>query len=382
MSELLEDPTFAGVATAARKQIVAAGGGAMCIYHRGRPVLDLWAGHRDAGGGTPWTSDTMGMAWSTTKGVASTAIHMLVERGKLGYDDRVADHWPEFGVNGKEATTIRHVLSMEAGLYDIRHLITEPEQMLDHDVMAGLLAAARPAHAPGTKNGYHALTYGWLIGEIVRRVSGVSLGTFVRTEIAEPLALDGFHIGVSESELARVADIAHLPPEKPAIRLIGKALNPVTSLFGFSLNRYAAAFLPQGGHRVIPTPAFLQAEVAGANGVFTARSLARFYAALSADDGVDGVTLWTPETRRAAVTEQNSRRDQVLALRVRWRLGFHRPVPKRKVSADAFGFYGAFGSGAFCDPARELAVGLVVRQAKGFPLSKLMGSVTEAAGNS
>lgn len=379
MSELIENPAFRAVATAARKQIVAAGGGAICIYHRGQPVLDLWAGHRDAHKRVPWAPDTMGMAWSTTKGVASTAIHLLAERGKLGYDDLVADHWPEFGVNGKQATTIRNLLSMEAGLYDIRNLISEPEQMLDHDVMAGLLAAAHPAHTPGTRNGYHALTYGWLIGEIVRRVTGASLGTFVQTEFAEPLSLDGFHIGVPTDELGRVADLAHLPPEKPAARLIGKALNPVTSLFGFSLNRYAAAFLPPGGYRVIPTPAFLQAEVAGANGVFTARSLARFYAALSADDGVDGVQLWSPETRRAAVVEQNARRDRVLALRVRWRLGFHRPVPKRKVSADAFGFYGAFGSGAFCDPTRHLAVGLVVRQARGFPLSSLMGPITDAA---
>lgn len=377
--ESIERPEFAAAIASGRKQLRAAGGGALSVYLDGEPVIDIWDGYKTPAVKDLWTADTMAMAWSTTKGVASTVIHMLADRNLLGYDDPVAEHWPEFGINGKTSTTIRHVLSMEAGLYDIRNLISAPEQMLDHDVMAGLLAEAAPAHVPGTKNGYHALTYGWLVGEIVRRVTGLSLGAFVRAEIAEPLGLDGFHIGLPETELGRVAAFPKLPPEKAAARLIGKAINPVTSLFGFNLNRYAAAFLPKGGHRVIPTDAFLMAEVPGANGVFTARSLAKFYAALGSDEGIDGVKLWTPARRHAASQQQNSRRDQVIPARVRWRLGYHQPFPRRKTSTDSFGFYGAFGSGAFVDPSRRLAVGLVVQQAKGFPMARLVGPITKAA---
>lgn len=371
-------PAYVAVAALAQKQLNAAGGGALCIYHRGRPVLDMWTGFKDPSTRARWERDTMAMSWSTTKGVASTAIHMLADRGLLDYDDLVSKYWPEYAVNGKGSTTIRHVLSMEAGLYDIRHLISDPEQMLDHATMAGLLAASAPAHRPGTKNGYHALTYGWLVGELVRRITSASLGAFVQTEIAAPLGLDGCYIGLPPHELPRVAAFAKLPPENSVARLLAKAANPLTSLTGFSLERYAAAFLPRDGHRVIPTPEFLYAEVPGANGVFTARSLAKLYATLGSDEGIDGVELWSPQTRALAVKQQNRRRDRVIALRVKWRLGYHQPIPRRKVSKRAFGFYGAFGSGAFADPDRQLAVGLTLHQSKGFPLSRLVGPIVKA----
>lgn len=372
-------PAYESVTATAIELLSGAGGGALCVYQDGRPALDVWAGHADPGARTEWARHTMAMSWSTTKGVASTAVHMLADRELLRYDDPVTTYWPEFGANGKQDTTIRHVLSMQAGLYPIRPLIADPRDMLDHDTMAAALAAAAPVHEPGARSGYHAFTYGWLVGEIVRRVAGITIGQFVRDEIAEPLGLDGCYIGTPADELDRVAARPDLKPERRLARGIAKTLHPITVPLGLNLRRIAAAFLPRGGNEVIPTVDFLRAEVPGVNGVFTARSLARMYAALGSDDGVDGVHLWSERTRRAASEQQTSRRDEVLPIKVDWQLGFHRPFPHRKTAAGAFGFFGAYGSGAFADPSRRLAVALTVQQAKGFPLVKLMPTILAAA---
>lgn len=371
------EPGFDDLAAQARSIMTRAGGGACCLYVAGRPVLDIWCGQRDPEPELPWHHDTMAMAWSTTKGVASTALHMLADRRRLDYDAPVAEYWPEFAAGGKQATTVRHVLAMEAGLYDIRHLIDDPRQMLDHEAMARALASAPPAHPPGTANGYHALTYGWLVGEIVRRITGDSLGRFVDLEMSEPLGLDGCFIGTPACQMARVAARPHLIPEPPSVRRLAKLVDPVLTRMGFSPARAASAFLPRGGSRLISTDEFLAAEIPSANGVFTARSLARLYAALGCDDGLDGVRLWTPDTRRRATARQNIRRDRVLGVKVGWLLGYHRPLPSKHASPSAFGFYGAYGSGAFADPDRSLAVGFVVREARGFPLAKLVPAINE-----
>ncbi|MDH5519553.1 MAG: beta-lactamase family protein [Acidimicrobiia bacterium] len=371
------DPEFAQLSDLAVQHLEKAGGGAFCVYRGSDPVVDIWAGYRDPFSADPWTADTMAMSWSTTKGLASAALHMLAERGLVGYDDLVSTHWPEFAANGKGSTTVRHVLSMQAGLYDIRGLIADPRQMLDHQSMAKSLAAAAPAHEPGSANGYHAFTYGWLIGELVQRIAGVTLGSFIATEIAQPLGLDGCYIGTPRSELARVATRPTLAPLKPAVRLAGKALNPVGRLIGVRLSAIAGAFIPRDGDQVIGTEEFLTAEVPSINGTFTARSLARLYAALGSDDGIDGVKIWTPETRRAAAEQQTNRRDRILPLKMGWKLGYHRPFPRKMLAPTAFGFFGAYGSGGFADPERQLAVGLVVQEAKGLPLPKLVKSLAQ-----
>jgi CubicO group peptidase (beta-lactamase class C family) len=372
------DRRFGSVAELARKLAEAAGGGALCVYVDGAAVVDVWAGTRDASTGLAWESDSMAMSWSTTKGVASTALHMLADRGTLNYDSPIAAYWPEFGANGKGAVTVRQFMAMEAGLYDVRHLIDDPREMLDHDTMAAHLAAARPLHAPGQASAYHAFTYGWVAGELVRRVAGTTLGEFVRTEIAEPLGLDGCHIGTPAAEFERVAARPALSPESSVARTVAKTIDPLTRLAGFSPARFAAAFLPIDGHAVIPTTEFLAAEVPAVNGVFTARSLARLYAALGSGDGLDGVRLWSDETRRAATQPQTRRRDLVVPMRMRWRLGFHQPFPTKRTSPSAFGFYGAYGSGGYADPDRRLAVGFVVQHAKGLPLTKLARQINTA----
>jgi CubicO group peptidase (beta-lactamase class C family) len=305
-------------------------------------------------------------------------LHMLADRGTLDYDSPVAAYWPEFGANGKGAVTVRQFMAMEAGLYDVRHLIDDPREMLDHDTMAAHLAVARPLHEPGRASAYHAFTYGWIAGELVRRLTGATLGEFVQTEIAAPLGLDGCYIGTPAVEFDRVAARPALRPEPSFARAAAKAIDPLTRLAGFSPARFAASFLPIDGHSVIPTTEFLAAEVPAVNGVFTARSLARLYATLGSVDGLDGVRLWSDHTRRAATHPQIRRRDLVVPIRTCWRLGYHQPFPTKRSSPSAFGFYGAYGSGGYADPDRRLAVGFVVQQAKGLPLTKLARRINSA----
>ena len=368
---------FEAVRDAATPIFEKSGGGALCVYVDGEPVIDIWGGHRDPLSRSPWEADTMAMAWSTSKGVTSTVLHMLSDRGQLDYDAPIASYWPEFGAHGKRQITVRHAMAMEAGLYDIRHMIEDPRQMLDHTAMATAIAAAAPAHEPGTANAYHALTYGWIAAELVRRITGVSIGSFIQTEIAVPLGLDGFYIGLPRGDVRRVAARPTLPPENTLVRAFAKTVDPAIRLFGLSPARIAASFAPRRGNEVIPTDEFLCAEVPSANGVFNARSIARFYAVLGADEGVNGVRLWSAETRRQATEQQNNRRDLVIPLRVGWLLGYHRPFPAKYATQGSFGFYGAFGSGAYAEPERRLAVGFVVQQGKGLPLPKLARMIGE-----
>lgn len=375
---MLVEPGFEDVAVLARNQIEAARGGALAVYLDGRPVMDVWHGPKDPATGAVWQADTMAMSFSVSKGIVSAAVHLLIERGQVDVDAPVASYWPEFAANGKQSLTIRQLLSMEAGLYDVRHLVERPRDLLDWDRMVALLAAARPLHEPGTANAYHAFTYGWLVGEIVRRVTGDTIGAFVDRELTDPLGLDGCHIGVPAERLHRVAARPDAPPENWLVRGLAKAADPLTRLAGFSPRRVAAAFLPRESNEVITSDEFLAAEVPSINGVYTARSLARLYAALGSDDGLDGVHLWSPETRRRATQQQNNRRDLVLPVRMRWQLGFAQPFPRTAVSENAFGFYGAFGSGAYADPTRGLAVGFVCRQARFMPMLKLVPAIVAA----
>ncbi|MFV0524493.1 MAG: serine hydrolase domain-containing protein [Acidimicrobiales bacterium] len=371
-STMIVSPGFERLAQKARSVLENAGGGGLCVYHRGVPVVDLWAGVSDPATGTPWRAETMAMSFSTTKGIASACVHMLAERNLIDLDARVGEYWPEFAVNGKEATTVRNVLAMEAGLYDIRHLIDNPWLMLDHDEMARRLAAAAPAHPPGVANGYHALTYGWLVGELVRRQAGTTLGQFVQAEITEPLGLDGCYVGTPDHELARVAALPTQQPERAWMRRLARWVGPATTRLGFSPARTASAFFARDGGQVIGSREFLRPEIPAANGVFTARSLARIYAALGSSTGVDGVRLWSSTTRDVARAVQNSRRDLVIPVRMDWRAGFHRLFPMRRTPQGAFGFFGAFGSGGFAVPELSLAVGLVCQEGKRLPLNALV----------
>ncbi|MFT5444247.1 MAG: CubicO group peptidase (beta-lactamase class C family), partial [Myxococcota bacterium] len=182
------------------------GGAALCVYHRGEKVVDIWGGTRDDDG-NPWLGDTLALSYSTTKGVASTLIHILADRGLIDYDAPVSLYWPEFAAEGKDLITVRQLMSHEAGLYDIRHLVDDAQRMLDWTYMTDALAAAKPVHEPGTAHGYHGLTYGWLVGELAQRVTGKPFGELLQSEIAAPLGLGGLYVGLPEDQMHRRAKL-------------------------------------------------------------------------------------------------------------------------------------------------------------------------------
>ncbi len=378
---------FEPLARELERQIHKLGGGAaLCVYHDGACLVDLWGGVRDDAG-TPWARDTMCVSFSTTKGVASTALHVLADRGQLDYDAPVARYWPEFARAGKERITVREVLCHRAGLHDVRGLIDDAKRLLEWDTMVDALAAARPAPPPPGASAYHALTYGHLVGELVRRISGRPLPAFVAEEIAGPLGLDGLFVGAPEAELARAARLlgkkgapreqAEGAPRRAAARRRRAAfgmIERVLRLVGhpFEVRRVEEALAPRGIARLdFSSPEVLRACIPSANGLFTARSLARMYAALACDGSLDGVRLVRPETVRRATEVQVHGFDQVIVFKMRWRLGYHRIGTFRGVPRLAFGHFGWGGSGAWADPARRLALGYVVNAGSGTPIGDL-----------
>ena len=372
-------PDFWAVARALERQIRAGGGGAaVSVYHRGEPVVDVWAGVQDAQG-TPWRHETLAVSFSTTKGVTSTALHLLADRGLVDYDTPVAEYWPEFAAAGKEGITVRHLLCHEAGLYRLNGLIQRAEEMLDWERMCGVLAAAAPAHAPGARNAYHALTFGWLVGEIVQRVSGMAFADFVQKELAEPLGADGLHVGVPEADRERVAPlqggnlgragVGSAGQEGRLLRWSGRA----ASLLRLPLNprRTAGALVVPGMLRFLFSPEAVHAPIPAANGAFTARSLARLYAMLAGDGEIDGKRLLSTGTLMQATEIQNTRIDGVVPFPMRWRLGYHLAATTRGILPNGFGHFGFGGSGAWADPERQLAVAMVTNQVAGTPFGDL-----------
>src|SRR6201996_6635126 len=198
---------FAGVRAAFEANLASGAdvGASFCATKDGEVVVDLWGGYADAAKTRPWTRDTIVNVYSTTKTMAALTALLIADRGELDFSAPVAKYWPEFAANGKAAVKVSHLMSHSSGLSGWREKITA-EDLYDWDKMTSLLAAQAPLWEPGTASGYHVLTYGYLIGEVVRRVTGRSLGTVFREEIAEPLGAD-FHIGLPASEDARVAEI-------------------------------------------------------------------------------------------------------------------------------------------------------------------------------
>jgi CubicO group peptidase (beta-lactamase class C family) len=381
-------PDFVAVAEALRWQLGAyPGGAAVCVYHRGECVADLWGGVRDEAG-RPWDADTMAPSFSTTKGVASTVVHVLVDCGLLDYDARIADYWPEFAQNGKHAITVRDVLAHRSGLYHIRQMVDRAARMLDWDHMLRAIERATPAHEPGMRTGYHGLTYGFLVGGLVERATGKPFRRLVRELIADPLGLDGLYIGAPPGELHRAARL--IWPRGGLLRLLEAGLVRVGRHELGDFVDGPARFLQRGldlaGVRVdVPSildalaprgiAAFdfgadetLRATIPAANGLFTARALARMYAALARGGDLDGVRLVSARTlARATEIQPPTPGRAVVPFEMGWRLGYHGVFTTRGVPRLAFGHFGFGGSGAFADPRRELAVALVVNGGMGTP---------------
>jgi CubicO group peptidase (beta-lactamase class C family) len=386
----LMHPDFLPVAEALRRQLRQhAGGAAVCVYHRGECVVDLWGGVRDRAG-TPWRRDTMAPSFSTTKGVASTLLHMAVDAGLLSYEDRVADHWPEFAQAGKQDITVRHVLSHQSGLYHIRQMIDHASRMLDWEYMVRAIERARPIHAPGARTGYHGLTYGFLVGEILQRVTGVAFPRLVQEALARPLDLDGMYIGAPAEALPRAAELLwprrhFIGPRAPLGRRSGLAGSLMTEwmrlaqragrLAGLDIDLVSIrdALAPRGiGSFDFGSQETLSVAIPAANGLFTARSLARMYAALAGGGQIDGVRLLSSLTlARATAVQPPAARRVVMPFDMRWRLGYHGVATTRGVPRNAFGHFGFGGSGAWADPSRKLAVALIVNSGLGTPFGDL-----------
>ncbi|MFE8939951.1 serine hydrolase domain-containing protein [Streptomyces sp. NPDC007872] len=337
-------------------------GAAVCVYRYGRPVVDLWGGIADPETGRPWTRDTLQLVYSATKGATATAAHMLVERDLLDLDAPVASYWPEFAANGKADIPVRWLLSHQAGLV----ALDEPLPVADAlawNPMTAALAAQRPQWTPGTAHGYHGRTWGWLVGEVIRRVSGRTPGRFFADEIATPLGLD-FHIGLPASARARVSRMAYRGPS------VDLTTVPTASVPAELREQVAAWRDPDSlSNRAfaVTDPAAIDfdapevqaAELPSSNGIGTARSLARMYAATIGE--VDGVRLLTPATLASAAEEQANGKDRVMLLPSRFASGYMLPTEGNPMTGpNAFGHTGRGGSLAFADPDHGLAFGYVM----------------------
>jgi CubicO group peptidase (beta-lactamase class C family) len=363
---------FRPVAEQLAKQLagVGAGGAAVCVYHRGERVVDIWAGAKSPS--VDWASDTVALSFSTTKGVMATIVHALVDRGLLDYDDPVAKYWPEFAQGGKENITVRQILSHQAGLYPIRSLIDHADRMLDWDYMANALAAATPGSELGHP-GYHGITYGWLVGELIRRVTKLSLKDAIRTLLVEPLALDGVFLGAPAEERGRLADLIK-PTFKPPTfwtKVRGWALRVVARMFGLDPALAKEALLPHGSREMYFSERMLDAEVPAMNGVFTARSLARMYAMLAGGGRLEGKRFLSEETLRRATQVQSRGLDAVVGFPMRWRLGYHLVGTSRGILPNAFGHFGYGGSGAWADPDRNLSLAMTLNRVAGTPFGDM-----------
>jgi len=350
-------PRFRGVRDAFARLFAEHGevGAAVAVRHRGELVVDLWAGLADRDGGRPWQRDTAALVFSSTKGVTAVLLHVLAERGEIDLDAPVAAYWPDFAAEGKGALTVRDALAHRAGVPVVDRALTL-EQVLAWDPVVEAIAAQRPVWPPGTRHGYHVRTYGWIAGELVRRVTGRRFGDAVARELAAPLALE-LWVGLPEAEEPRVATLLPPPPiaDPKARALFDKLAGPGT-LTGRALTGPSDLFHYD---TMWNRRALRAAEMPSSNGIATARALATLYGALVSE--VDGVRLLRPETVAAACHPRSEGPDAVLILPSRFGTGFMLP-PTLSTAAPggAFGHAGAGGSLGFADPAAQIGFGYVM----------------------
>jgi CubicO group peptidase (beta-lactamase class C family) len=367
----------------AGRSALGAGGGAFAAYVDGEAVVDLWGG--SARPGEPWQADTLAVLMSTTKGLVTMCAQVLFDRGQLDLDAPVAQYWPEFAKAGKEGVLVRHVLTHTAGVIGVgahtERLGEDGTGWDDYDAIAAALCETVPSWEPGTRFGYHAMSYGWLVGEIVRRITGDTVGAFFRKEIAGPLGVDAF-IGTPDAEHARVAHVID--------RLTADFSAPVRALYPLVRRRLVSpktligqAFLATGKGSILDAAEVLfasapglRAEIPSGNGTATAHALARVYAALACGGELDGVRLMSEDTvkRFAAVAmrwpDQVMRQTmpgvgRLLAPPTGRTIGYllnprmRGERPRFGPNPLAFGHDGAGGQIAFADLDRRVAVGFV-----------------------
>jgi CubicO group peptidase (beta-lactamase class C family) len=350
LDDLVRDGTEIGVQVAA--------------YVDGELALDVWAGVADQTSGRPVDGQTLFTVFSATKGVAATAVHVLADRGRLDYDDPVARYWPEFAARGKEAITLRQVLSHRSGMPRLP-AGTTPAMMADWAAMTSAIADVELEWPPGSRTVYNGMAFGWVLGELVRRVDGRAIRQFVYDEIARPLGAPDLHLGVDPADEGRVATLATVP---------GQATTLSPELWNSAAMRRA----------VVPA----------AGGLFNARSLARMYAALAAGGALDGARLLSPERVSQAAARQTppaQAAESGMVFGLGYRLGATIYPPENPMYAltareSVFGHTGAGGSIGFADPERRFAVAVtknLLREpvaGRTFPTAALLGAVRAALG--
>ncbi len=335
----------------ALEELIASGvesGLQVAAYHHGELVVDVWAGLADVASARPVDGGTLFTSFSCTKGVTATAIHILVERGVLSYDEPIANHWPEFAQRGKQYATIRHALTHRVGVPHMPDGVT-PESMSDWDGMCEAIAALEPLWEPGARTGYHAYTFGWILGEVIRRADGRPINQFVQEEICGPLGLDGIHLGIDDATEPRVATLVDGPrpadaPAAPPDALITHAIPPAVGILAEPYNN----------------PLVRRAALPAHGGLMNARSLARMYATLANGGELDGVRILPEDRVRTATRLQTDDLDLAIQQPVRKALGYFQSgaISAMGPRMTAYGHPGAGGAIGFADPEHEFAFAL------------------------
>ncbi len=297
-------------------------GASCCATLEGETVVDLWGGFADQAMTRPWQKDTILTVYSTTKTMTALTALLLADRGELDFDAPVAKYWPEFAANGKERVLVSHLMSHASGLSAWREPVTTMEDLYDWEKMTSLLAAQAPLWEPGTASGYHAFTFGYLVGEVVRRITGKSLGTVFREEIAQPLDAD-FHIGLPASEDARVAEIIPIVPTQSPGKI------EFTEVQRLSFMNLPRDFPWAGSTAVANTRAWRSAEIPAVNGHGNARSVAEIHCILANGGVAKGKRFMSEAGCRKALKAQIEGPDLVMGRPqpARFGLGFHLPGP-------------------------------------------------------
>ncbi|GAA3804827.1 serine hydrolase domain-containing protein [Streptomyces coacervatus] len=335
-------------------------GAAVTVYRDGHKVVDLWGGTKNVDGADstePWQQGTAQIVRSATKGVAAAVLLLLQQRGELDLDAPVGDYWPEFKAAGKERTRVWHLLAHRAGVPVLDRPLT-PAEAADPDLGAEAVAAQAPVWEPGTDHGYHAQTYSWLTGELVRRITGLGVGEWIAEEIAGPVGAD-LWLGLPAGEQARVGRVAQVDPPADPHGLRTRPKRAVSEAYadpGTLTRRAFAAITPLPDEN---DPAYRAAALPASNGIATADGLARFYASLIGElDG--GTRLFTPETMELARTERSAGPDRVLVVNTRFGLGYMlHGAASPLLSPTSFGHPGRGGALGFADPDSGIAFGYV-----------------------
>ncbi len=322
-------------------------GAALAVSIDGEMAIDLWAGHADEALTRPWQRDTIVNLYSVGKAITAMCAHRLAERGALDLDAPVARYWPEFAQAGKAELPVRYLLTHQAGLPALTDALP-PRSIIDWDTVCAALAAEQPHWEPGTRHGYHTNTQGFLLGEVVRRVDGRTLGTYFREEIGEPAGID-FYIGVPDEHDSRVAEMVS-PAPRPADS--ARAPRPLPAYPALDVDRNSREWRA--------------AEVPSTNGHGDARGLARLYGALATDGRAGDVQILAPETVKAAIREQVYGEDAVLGRVTRFASGFQLTMDERPLGPNprTWGHFGAGGSLAFADPDACLGFGYAMNRGR------------------